>query len=132
MHFPLSAHPTSTAPMPSPCSGSSLCTPSTHCFVDAASNTTASFTVSGATLKCSPIPHPQTPFPSVYSVNHMEFLASVLITVLQRASSIFTCSVVVRYALHGQDRITSNLSVPEYLLAFKGLLMSEMIKFCAS
>lgn len=47
MRSPHSAHPTSTAPTPSLCSGSSLCTPSTHCSAGAASNMTASFTVSG-------------------------------------------------------------------------------------
>lgn len=47
MHFPLSAHPISMAPMPSLCSGSSLCTPSTPSFAGAALNMTASFTVSG-------------------------------------------------------------------------------------
>lgn len=120
MHFPLSAHPTSMAPMPSLCSGSNLCTPSTHFFAGAALNTTASFTVSGATLKCSPVFYSQPPFPSLY------FSLSYRITGFwsddgfTKDQSIFTCSVIVQHALHGQDRITSNIIVSDYLLALKG------------
>lgn len=59
MHFPLSAHPTLMAPMPSRCSGSSLCTLSIPYFADAALNTIASYTVSVPTLRFLVLlPHP--------------------------------------------------------------------------
>lgn len=73
--------------------------------------------MSRATLICSPVFHSQPPFPSFYfSLSGREFLASDLLIVLQRAGS-----VIVQCALHGQDRITSNIIVPEYLLALKVL-----------
>ena len=116
MRSPLSAHPTSMAPMLSLCNGNSPCTPSTRSSAGAALNTTASFTVSGAALKCSPVFHPQPPFISVYPI---EFPASDLMMVLQRAHSLFSGSVIVQCALHGQDRTTSNTVVPKYPLALE-------------
>lgn len=54
-------------------------------------------------------------------VYQVEFRASDQIMVLQRASSVFTCSLIVQPALRGRDRITSNIIVPDYLPALKGL-----------
>lgn len=127
MHFPLNAHPTLMAPMPSLCSGNSLCTPSTHFFAGAASNMTASSTVSWATLKCSLVLHPQPPFPSFY------FSLSYRVPVFwsddsfTEASSIFTYSVLVQYALHGQIRIISIIIVPEDLLPLKELCWHQKL-----